>query len=104
MGIIAGVIHDAEVAEVWSVHRGGQPKWWFRDKQLARDAAAGRGWYGGDAPVSKHTAIILNDSEVYLLKQVDPVVFGGPETEDERRKRAMDKLTESEKRLLGLAR
>ena len=108
MGIIDAIRTDVEVAEVWAVHQGdddrysGKPEWWFRDEQLARDTATGRGWYGGDAPVSKHVAIILHDTELYLLKSSEPVSFGGPEDDDERREKALGKLTESEKKLLGL--
>jgi len=97
-----------EMVEIWAVHSGdsercsGTPRWWFRDKQLAVDTAVGKGWCGGVAPVSKHTAIIVGES-IYVLRSPVAAVFGGPEDEEQRRSGALKKLTESEKTLLGLS-
>lgn len=98
----------ATLDTVWAVHSGdtefddGKPEWWFLNAKEADDEARGRGFYGGHAPVSVHRAIIIGDTEVYLLGQPEPVVIGGPKDIEEQRRKVLSKLTDAEKRLLGL--
>ena len=95
--------------EVYAVHQGdddrsiGYPEWFFCDKKDAEMIADGRGWYGGNAPVSTHKAIKAEDGNYYLLAKEEPIQLNvGPDDLEERRQKALNKLTTGERRLLGI--
>ena len=96
------------VAEVWAVHQGdserhsGMPKWWFDTKQQADDVAVDRGWYGGTAPVSQHSAIVIGGSCFVLRDTEAKTLNAGPEDEDEIKQKALAKLSATERKVLGI--
>lgn len=99
---------NPKIEEVYAVNQedddrsSGKPKWWFKEKQEAVEAARGMGWYGSNAPISKHHAIII-DHKIFLLQRVSPVYFGGIVSDREIKTQALKKLSETEKRVLGLS-
>lgn len=104
-----GGCYDVSIIDVWAVHQGdddrhsGYPEWFFTSPQEAYEVAAGRGWYGGDAPVSEKKAIVLDGETAYLLKDIEPLELNvGPDDLEERRKNALSKLTDIDKKVLGL--
>jgi hypothetical protein len=96
------------IVTLYAVHQGdsdmhcGKPKWYFLERSEAEHVARKRGWYGGDAPISKKRAI--KDGERYLvLENEQYVTTGGPEDELAIRKVALAKLTPFERTVLGLS-
>ena len=96
------------IITLYAVHQGdddrswGHPTWWFDNKTKADNIAKGRGWYGGDAPVSQHAAIKIEDDQYLILQNVEPIRLGGPDDEKLIRAKALKKLTKLEKEILGL--
>ena len=113
---------NVELAEVWVVYVGdddkspGTPGFVFRDEQAARKYAKGRGWYGGNSPVAKRLAAIKCP---FLGAEVDQVFGEGdcvlidvvknslkidvpPKDELAAKQEILAKLTEEEKKILGL--
>lgn len=97
-----------EIKEIYAVNQGdnefncGQPRWFFDSKTDAELCAVGRGWFGGVAPVRKHSAIVV-DGNTYLLARVDPLnINESPEDEQAKKNAARAKLTEAERKLLGI--
>ena len=86
---------------------GGYVAWYFANEYEAKDTAKGRGWYGGNASTGKCKAIKLDgpDNKYLILNselEAKSIVLGGPEVVEEQVKKALAKLTETEKSLLGL--
>lgn len=100
--------NEFEITEIFAVHQGdtdrdaGKPKWWFKDEQIAIDASKGVGWYGGPAPISNHHAILIDEDTAYLLQQKLPIKFKGPLSDEELKEKALNKLTETDREVLGL--
>ena len=97
-----------EIKEIYAVNQGdnefncGQPRWFFDAKTDAELCAVGRGWFGGVAPVRHHPAIVV-DGKMYLLARVEPVNLNeSPEDEQAKKNAARAKLTEAERKLLGV--
>ncbi len=97
-----------EIVTIYAVNQGdddmhaGKPKWFFRSLTDAKECARGRGWYGSDAPVGNHKALIV-DGAAYLLAQPKPVELD-PVLDDEQAKKnkAVAKLSDEERKLLGI--
>lgn len=106
---ISDLLNDnAKVQTLYAVNQGaseykqGKPKWYFTTKQEAERCAKGRGWYGSTASISTLEAIILGDF-AFIVDAYNPVIINrGPEDEEQIKKTALAKLTEEEKRLLGI--
>ena len=99
---------DSSVFSIWAVNQGdddrssGHPEWIFTDEVKANAVARGRGWYGGDAPVSSHLGVIV-DGKCYLLRKSGPVSLNvSPEDEIAARERAIAKLNDEDKKVLGI--
>lgn len=98
-----------DIIDVWCVHRGdddrssGHPAYFFTSEEAATKARKGTGWYGGDAPISKRKAIRVND-DCYLLDEIGEIDLDGAKEVHKRktREKALSKLTEEERELLGL--
>lgn len=97
-----------EIKKVYAVHQGdserhaGKPFWFFESSADAESVAKGRGWWGGKAPTSEHTALIVGE-HVYLLARPEPVKLNEfPEDELTKKQKALAKLTKEEQKLLGL--
>lgn len=97
-----------EIIDVWAVYQGdddrlsGYPTWWFDNESDAQCIAKGRGWWGGNAPVKKHPVILVGD-KAYLLAHSEPLELNvGPEEQAAEKEAALSKLSDREKRLLGL--
>jgi len=72
------------------------------DKRIAKNLVKGKGFYGGDGRVEKIHSIKM-DGFYFLLKQKEPIT----ETQlnksiEDATKKALDKLTEEDKKVLGL--
>lgn len=100
---------DYKLFPMWVVYenadeRGdGTPAWFFSNEVVARQQAAGRGWYGGDAPVREHHGLQTSDGRVYWLQQEEPIALNfTPADAKKMRQRALAKLTRDERMLLGL--
>lgn len=98
----------ATIITVYAVHQGdddrsfGHPAWYFTDNSRATNVAKGRGWYGGNAPVTDKKVLKIGDT-AYLLDRDTPIRLDvGPEDYDAERKNALAKLTDYEKKLLGI--
>lgn len=114
-----------KLIHVFAVHQGdtdcsvGSPTWFFYSQAEANEAAKGRGWYGGNAPVRSYDALSIYDDKqpgylsgahvdkpatVYLLRQAEPLAMDvGPEDPRVLRENALAKLTDVEKQILGLS-
>jgi hypothetical protein len=97
-----------EIKKIYAVNQGdddrhtGHPCWFFEGRSDADNCAVGRGWYGRTAPVSEHNALIVN-GEAYLLSRVEPVKLNfTPEDEQAKKNAARAKLTDEERKLLGI--
>lgn len=97
-----------EILKIYAVNQGdndrhsGTPRWFFEDKQIAVNCSIGRGWYGGNAPIGEHSALII-DGNAYLLARPEPVALNvTPEDEQAKKNAARAKLTEEERKLLGI--
>lgn len=99
-----------EIKTIYSVNQGdddrspGKPKWWFSDVDRANHVAHKRGWYGGDAPVAQHKVIIVG-GKTFRLASDEPInilLDIGPEEIETERQKAMAKLTDHERKILGL--
>jgi hypothetical protein len=96
------------IRKIYAVNQGdddrhaGSPCWFFENRSDAEQCAVGRGWWGGTAPVSEHNALIVDD-QAYLLTRVEPVRLNfTPDDEQAKRNAARAKLTEEERKLLGI--
>ncbi len=98
-----------DIVTLYAVHQGdddrhwGHPAWYFRTSSEAEHAAKGQGWYGGTAPTSEVRAIKLEDDQYLILRSEDRIRLGGPEDEKKIRDKALAKLTDLEKRILGIS-
>lgn len=105
----------AKTLKVWAVHQGdddrscGSPRWWFSDQTEANNFAKKRGWFGGDAPVSEHCAMVVPGSvtesgrdEYYLTKAKVDLDGVEEKIQNELKENALAKLSDEEKRVLGL--
>ena len=97
-----------EVRQIYSVYQGeddrgcgGKPTWWFLEKEIAKSVAKGRGYFDGNASVGESWAVVVGD-KAWLLTQFEPVTFGGPESDDDVRQKALAKLNAQERKVLGL--
>ena len=97
-----------EIRKIYAVNQGdtdryaGQPAWFFDSKDDAVNCSLGRGWYGGNAPVGEHMALVI-DGTAYLLARAEPVALNvTPEDEQAKKNAALAKLTEEERKLLGI--
>lgn len=97
-----------EIKKIYAVNQGdddrhlGHPCWFFEGRSDADNCAVGRGWYGGNAPVSEQNELIV-DGEAYLLSRVEPVKLNfTPEDEQAKKNAARAKLTDEERKLLGI--
>lgn len=102
-----------KIFEVWAVHQGdddrnsGYPEWFFASEAAARKHAEKRGWYGGDAPVSKRLAYDLGVGGKILIldnRFPEPLMLGYSEAVENQKKRnkALAKLTKEDREVLGL--
>ena len=98
-----------DIIKIYAVHQGdddrssGRPQWYFVSRLDAEIVADGRGWYGGDAPISTRSAITAKDGKLYLLADEKPINLNiGPDDLKERKERALKKLTPGERKMLGL--
>lgn len=96
------------IVDLFAVHEGdsdrdaGHPKWYFDTELQANDVAQGRGWYGSNAPIAKVKALRIGD-EAYLLSSSTPIdVNLGPQDDTTRRLAALAKLSDFDKKILGL--
>lgn len=96
------------IIKIWAVHQGdneftnGYPYYFFLNEVDALYAAKNKGWYGGPAPVTEQWVLLIHD-KMYLLQKNEPIKFGLKTKEEEMRERALKKLTQEEKKVLGLA-
>jgi hypothetical protein len=104
-----------EIIKVWAVYEGetefssGKPEWFFTNENHSRalNEETGRGYYGSRAVVAEMPVIKIRDEDgfdyYFLLEREDPlrINFGPSEVETEKKK-ALDKLTKEEQKLLGL--
>lgn len=97
-----------EIRKIYAVNQGdtdrhsGTPKWFFDSKQVAVECSIGRGWYGGNAPIGEHSALVI-DGKAYLLARAEPVALNvTPQDEQAKKNAARAKLTEEERKLLGI--
>lgn len=101
--------------KIWAVHSGdddrscGSPRWWFSNEEEAKFFAKKRGWYGGDAPVSEHLAMCVPGSvtesgrDEYYLRSAKVDLDGVEEKiQTELKENALAKLSDEEKKVLGL--
>lgn len=74
-------------------------------KDVAEEAAKGRGWWNSNADVTQKPAIRLEDGTVYLLESTTryPLEIDIPAELKSRREAARAKLTDEEAKLLGIA-
>ncbi len=108
---------DFEIIDVWAVHQGdtdmtvGYPAWYFTEEYKAKEVAFKRGWYCGNAPISKHKAIIVHDvydfplanTFIYLLSSDSQLKLDeGPDDILAKKAKALAKLTKEDRELLGL--
>lgn len=99
---------DLRIIDVWAVHQNageraaGEPAWIFHTKQAAKHAARGRGWFGGDATITTHKALIFPDLSLRLLDYRWFTLNEGPDTLEEVKQKALAKLTPHERHVLGL--
>jgi hypothetical protein len=96
------------IQTIFAVHQGdddrhaGEPCWFFESKAAAIQCAERRGWYGGNAPISEHAAIIV-DGNAYLLKRREPIKLNeSPEDHLAKVAAVRAKLTKEELELLGI--
>ncbi len=97
-----------KIVDLHVVYQGGDdrspgtPTWYFTSIVDAEDVSQGRGWYGGNACVGKISAIMIAD-QAYVLGKKEPIkVNVGPQDAAERRAAALAKLTEADKKILGI--
>lgn len=103
---------NGEIVYLFAVHTGdgertnGTPRWFFTSKLRAEEVANGRGWYGGNSPISDVPAIrvVSEDSTQYfLLARVEPLAIDvSPDDELRKKQVALSKLTPEERKLLGV--
>ena len=80
----------------------------FTNEKTAQIASKGRGWYGGNGRVIRRTAILLPNERCLLIDQETSDLKGTRLNVDfldeyeELRNAALAKLTDEEKRILGV--
>ena len=97
--------------DVWVVHSGAtehaggrpDPSLVFTREGGATKAARGHGWFGGHADVSKFRAIRGADGNCYFIgNAIDDIDLARSEHESRIREAALSKLSDVERRVLGL--
>lgn len=75
----------------------------FTDRLSADKAQKGQGWYGGNGGISEQKAIRLNDGKAYLIKE-GPIDLDlhQKNLDDDIKKKALSKLSDEDKRVLGI--
>lgn len=108
MGLEVDLKMATNMKSVWAVHDGatdsipGKPKWFFSERQDADFYAKGRGYYGSTARVSRQY-LIKDEGEWYLLDNALQIIeLDVMDEKSEKMKEALDKLTEEDKKVLGL--
>lgn len=77
-------------------------RWFFDTEATAREFITTQGLVGKNATVRPRAAIQLGD-HVYLLEKTEPIFINtGCDTQTVQRRVALAKLTEAERKLLGL--
>lgn len=101
---------NVEFSTVWAVHDSGEngvvgdPIRFFLEETEARENGSKAGWWGSNCHVSQQTCVIIGDN-YYLLastKGVPISLFLDEEQKSKIRVVALQKLTQTEKTLLGL--
>ncbi len=99
----------SQIFGVYTVHRNNDERYngpvtdVCSTKAIAEKVAGGSGWYGGNAPICAAWAVEV-DGSVYLLVNNSPVDLDGKlsKQKDVLKKRALSKLTQEEREVLGL--
>lgn len=99
----------SEIFHVWTVHRNNSDMYLgpvtdvCSSEALAEKIAHRSGWYGGDAPTCKTSAVRV-DGKVYLLVNDAPVDLDGTfaKQKAEIQKQALAKLSQDEIEALGI--
>lgn len=98
--------------KVYVVHQGdddcssGTPVWFYDSRTKAETIAEGRGWWGGDAPVSEQLLVEGKDGKFYHVSKANSVTLN-PDIDKslkkaELRDKALSKLSDEEKDALDL--
>lgn len=102
-------LHNIEIKRLYAVHQGdddrssGYPRWYFDNAMEATKVAIGRGWWGGNAPVSEKKCLVIDGITAYLLASDVPISINeGPDDELTKKQKILAKLTEEEKKILGV--
>lgn len=76
---------------------------WFSSEHDADNAAAKKGWYGGQGATRRRDTITVK-GETYVLLSSNPIDLNGKKEEVEKnlRESALKKLTDAEKSALGI--
>jgi hypothetical protein len=95
--------------ELWYVlflstgETSGQVAGYFTDRDLATAQGRGQGWYGRDGSVDGVYVLTQDGKTGYLVKIDKPVHLSEQESlANEAKRKALEKLTPEEQRLLGL--
>lgn len=101
--------NKVEFLTVFAVHEGdtdrsnGIPKWFFTTKEAADFNAQGAGFFGGKATISVRKAVNINGNTYILDNDGNSVQLDVSKKEvEEIKKAALGKLSEYEKKLLGI--
>lgn len=106
-------VQDGVVFRVWTVHRNNDERTngpitdVCGTVELAKQVAAGTGWYGGDAGIEERRAISFAGRS-YILAAADSVLVAYTFNDvklsrlEMTRKRALSKLTDEDRAALGL--
>lgn len=95
------IIKLYEVASSDGYHDRGEGRYYLSESE-AKTAGElkNQGW---SATPIKHNAVQNDDGGYFLLTNTNPVYLeGSPQLEEEKKKKALSKLTKEEKKLLGL--
>lgn len=96
---------------IFAVHQGdddmrsGTPTWFFTSRERAEACALKRGWYQGTAPISEQHVIQIGNVayELRHKSQISlPALDCGPDEIEALRKSAASKLSDAERKVLGL--
>lgn len=94
---------------VYGIHQSNNEKYngpvtaWCSSKDIAETAAHKSGWYGGDAPISTFSALLINGA-YWILHEREPVDMNGwQRAKDEvLRKETLAGLSPEQIRVLGI--
>lgn len=82
---------------------GGKVAGYFTDRDLATAEGRGKGWFGQDGSVREVYVLTKDGKTGYLLNHDQAVVLSNQETlEEEAKRKALEKLSPEERRLLKL--